>query len=540
MRVYSHQEDVVQTAKGARSAFARPIENSYVIPGTLLAAGEYPGSAPHWPAAEAQAKLSRFSTLGSRPSSTSPTRRTNSRHTSPRCAPLAGQRGIEIIREAMPIYDMDICAEEHMRRVLDTIDAHLAAGRSVYVHCWGGMGRTGLVVGCWLVRHGRTGDAALTQVDALFRTMPKAALAENAQWGSPQTAAQRALVSAWATRDRAVADTQTRVHAGETARAAHGPSPRDRYLGAMLGLAVGDALGTTLEFRSPGSFRPIADIVGGGPFGLAPGQWTDDTSMALCLAESLLVRGGADAADQMRRFVRWIDEGHWSSTGVCFDVGTVVRYAIDAFRRTGNGFSGPTDENTAGNGSLMRLAPVPLFFAADAEVAIRMAADSSRTTHGASAAVDACRYFAGLLLGALQGVPKSALLEPRFTPVPGLWEREPLHPAVAAVADGSFRRKAPPEIRGGQGYVVDTLEAALWAFSTTDDFASGALGAVNLGGDADTTGAVYGQLAGAYYGVAGIPERWRSVVARGEAISRMAHQLYGAATIAASRGGPSD
>lgn len=281
----------------------------------------------------------------------------------------------------------------------------------------------------------------------------------------------------------------------------------DRYVGALLGLAVGDALGTTLEFKPPGTFRPIDDMVGGGPFGLKPGQWTDDTSMAMCLAESLLECGGFDAGDQMRRYIRWWKEGYWSSTGSCFDIGNTVRAALSAFERTGEPFSGSTLEMSAGNGSLMRVAPVPLFFASDRELAIRMAGESSRTTHGARAAVDACRYFAGLLLGAVSGEPKATLLGPSYSPVPGLWTGEHLHPAVAAVAGGSFHTKAPPAIRG-TGYVVDSLEAALWAFATTDDFRSGALAAVNLGDDADTTGAVYGQIAGACYGAEGIPTLW--------------------------------
>ena len=298
----------------------------------------------------------------------------------------------------------------------------------------------------------------------------------------------------------------------------------DRFVGALLGLAAGDALGTTLEFTTPGSFTPVTDMVGGGPFGLSAGQWTDDTSMAMCLAESLVERDGFDAADQMRRWVRWMRDGHWSSTGRCFDIGVTTRQALGRFEATGEAFSGSTDDNTAGNGSLMRLAPVPLFFAGDPETAIAMAAASSRTTHGARAAVDACRYFAGLIVGAVQGRAKDELLSPLWSPVPGLWEREPLHPEVAEVARGSFRTKSPPAIRG-TGYVVRSLEAALWAFASTTDFESGALAAVNLGEDADTTGAVYGQIAGTYYGARGIPPRWRSRVAMGVEIMRMAEVL---------------
>ncbi|MEP7384749.1 MAG: ADP-ribosylglycohydrolase family protein, partial [Gemmatimonadota bacterium] len=222
----------------------------------------------------------------------------------------------------------------------------------------------------------------------------------------------------------------------------------------------------------------------------------------------------------------WWKEGHWSSRERCFDIGNTTSAALRRFTQDGNPFAGRTSDNAAGNGSLMRLAPVPLFFAHDAELAIRMAGESSRTTHGAPAAVDACRYFAGLLLGALADVTKESLLSPSYSPVPGLWSREPLHSAVATVANGSFHQKSPPAIKGGQGYVIDTLEAALWAFATTDDFESGALAAVNLGGDADTTGAVYGQIAGAYYAVAAIPSRWLKRLARIDEIDLLAKRLF--------------
>ena len=307
---------------------------------------------------------------------------------------------------------------------------------------------------------------------------------------------------------------------------------RNRYVGALLGLAVGDALGTTLEFKSPGTFTPITDMVGGGPFNLKPGQWTDDTSMALCLAESLLECKGFDARDQLERYVRWRDDGHWSVTGTCFDIGTVVDRALTTFKRTGNPFSGPTEERAAGNGSLMRLAPVPLFFARDPEVAIRMAADSSRTTHGTAMAVDACRYFAGLIVGAIRGAAKDELLAPNYTPATGLWDREPLHPRVAEVASGSFHRREPPRI-AGTGFVVQSLEAALWAFATTGDFRTGALAAVNLGNDADTTGAIFGQIAGAYYGVDEIPPEWRARTAMSHEITAMAERIAAAAGVSA-------
>ena len=239
---------------------------------------------------------------------------------------------------------------------------------------------------------------------------------------------------------------------------------KNRYRGSLLGLAVGDALGTTLEFTSPGSFDPIDDMVGGGPFSLQPGQWTDDTSMALCLAESLIECGGFDPADQMRRYVRWRREGYLSSTGTCFDIGVTTRRALSRFEQTGDPFSGSTDPDAAGNGSLMRLAPVPLFYAGDPEEAIEKAGESSRTTHGATEAVDACRYMAGLIVGAVQGRSKAELLADHFSPVPDLWQRTPLPHKIADIASGSFKHKQPPQIRG-TGYVVASLEAALWAFT---------------------------------------------------------------------------
>ena len=259
-------------------------------------------------------------------------------------------------------------------------------------------------------------------------------------------------------------------------------------------------------------------MTGGGPFNLPPGAWTDDTSMALCLAESLLERRGFDPADQMDRYVRWFKEGHLSSTGVCFDIGNATRTALGRFLEAGDPYSGSADPHSAGNGSLMRLAPIALAYARRPEQALEYAALSSRTTHAAETAVDACRFYAALMVGALDRVDKTRLLAEDF------WSYGPLHPEVAAVAAGSFRRREPPEIRGS-GYVVQSLEAALWAFYKTDGFAAGALGAVNLGDDADTTGAVYGQLAGAYYGVQDIPEDWREKLVMKEMIVDFADRL---------------
>ena len=302
-------------------------------------------------------------------------------------------------------------------------------------------------------------------------------------------------------------------------------TPLSRYRGVLLGLAAGDAVGTTLEFKPPGTFSPIDDMVGGGPFRLKPGQWTDDTSMALCLAESLVERQGFDPVDQLERYVRWYRQGYMSSTGRCFDIGNTVRSALHRYERSQEPFPGSTDPHAAGNGSIMRLAPVPLFYAKDPAKAIEMSGESSRTTHGAAAAVDGCRYLGGLIVGALQGVSKEELLSDHYSPVPGYWQQHPLTAEIDDIAGGSFKQRQPPTIRG-TGYVVESLEAALWAFYSTGSFRDGCLQAVNLGDDADTTGAIYGQLAGAFYGQEGIPAEWRSKLAQRELIERLAEQLF--------------
>ena len=185
-------------------------------------------------------------------------------------------------------------------------------------------------------------------------------------------------------------------------------------------------------------------------------------------------------------------------------------------------FQGP---RTAGNGSIMRLAPVVLAFAPLPSEAVAMAARSSHTTHGARDAVDGCRYLAALLLGALGGASKEDLLGGLFEPLAHLWAHEPLAPAITEVAAGSFRRRNPPAIRG-TGYAVRSLEAALWAFHHGRSFRDGALLAVNLGEDADTTGAIYGQLAGAFYGETGIPGAWRSKVVARATITEIAERLF--------------
>jgi ADP-ribosyl-[dinitrogen reductase] hydrolase len=301
---------------------------------------------------------------------------------------------------------------------------------------------------------------------------------------------------------------------------------RDRFRGCLVGLAAGDAVGTTVEFMPRGSFPAVKDMTGGGPFSLPPGAWTDDTSMALCLATSLVEQRGFDARDQMDRYVRWYHDGYLSSIGRCFDIGATTRGALDRYARSGDPFSGSGDPSSAGNGSIMRLAPVPMYFARDPQAALAYAVDSSRTTHAAPECLAACRLLAAILLAALEGAPKETILfGPHSSLVASGGETAPpLEPKLQALAEGAYRDKTTDQIRG-TGYVVDSLEAALWAFWRTDNFRDAILVAANLGDDADTTAAVCGQVAGAFYGESGIPGHWRKRLVMVQEIRTLADRL---------------
>ena len=291
----------------------------------------------------------------------------------------------------------------------------------------------------------------------------------------------------------------------------------------MVGLATGDALGTTLEFSRPGSFEHIDDIVGGGPFDLEPGQWTDDTSMSLCLATSLVEKKSFDPVDQLELYTRWYMEGYMSCTESCFDIGNTTRTALERFQETGGPYCGSAGLYKTGNGSIMRLAPVPLFFSNDVTNAARMSGMSSQTTHGSLLAIDACRYLGSLISGIISGKSKEKLLS--HDDEPDYWKAFPLTEQIEMIRQGSFKKLDPPQIKGS-GLVVESLEAALWAFYKSTSFREGCLMAVNLGDDADTTGAVYGQLAGAYYGINGIPDSWIAKISHLDLIKSLAEDIF--------------
>lgn len=297
----------------------------------------------------------------------------------------------------------------------------------------------------------------------------------------------------------------------------------DRCRGSLIGLAVGDALGAAVEFRAPGTFAPVTGYRDGGPHGLQPGEWTDDTSMALALADSIALAGW-NLNDQAECYVRWWKTGKYSVNGRCFDIGVTTRQALRQYVVGKDArASGDRAEGSSGNGSIMRLAPVPIRYAClypdRIEELARLAAESSLPTHASSQCLSACRYLALVLAALIRGEERDEVLAPDWTHCQRLNDLEPLHPLILEVARGSFRRKQPPAIQGS-GWVVRSLEAALWAFHDAGSPEEAILKAVNLGDDADTTGAVCGQLAGAYWGEERIPEALREGLARRDLLER--------------------
>ncbi|CAF3853179.1 unnamed protein product [Rotaria sordida] len=315
----------------------------------------------------------------------------------------------------------------------------------------------------------------------------------------------------------------------------------DRIKGSMFGLVLGDALGAHVEFR-PHSYmlaNQVTDLRGGGTWGLEKGQFTDDGSMALCLANSLVARRGFEPYDQLVRYKWWFRHGYMSSTGNCFDIGESTRKALRTFEDRQKEFAEkyniPLEEidflsdkqllkdfpmycssdGAAGNGVLMRLAPVPLFFYRSPEVAVRFSGISGEITHGDKKAVDACRYYGALIVATMGNIDKNKLLSEEYysSKIKELFRNDPLDVEIANIAKGSFKKEKGYDagIRG-KGYVVNSLEAALWAFWSTHSFEEGARAAVNLGDDTDTTAAIYGQLAGAHYGYEKLPQEWVNCV----------------------------
>ena len=284
-----------------------------------------------------------------------------------------------------------------------------------------------------------------------------------------------------------------------------------------MGLAIGDALGAPIQFKRRDSYEHVFGYTAGGTYQLDPGYWTDDTSMALCLAETLLEKGHYDPVDFGDRLVRWVDEGYNSSLPKCFDIGQTTLRAIGAYRRFGHEECGVTGEWAGGNGSIMRLAPVPIFYQEDDRLADEISVIQGILTHNHEVPNDGCRLLSAIILEGIRTGNKDAALS----------AVEALHVAdkISHVKNRDYVEKDRDQIKS-DGYVVSTLEAAMWSVWKTDNFKDALLLAVNLGDDADTVGAVAGQIAGAIYGLEGIPDDWISELVEGRRILDLGERVF--------------
>ncbi len=550
---------------------------------------------------------------------------------------------VEYLRK--PIKDHGIPAQRiHMAEILDCLHDTLSSGRCVYVHCRAGIGRTGTVVGCFLVERGFSGDAALDELNRLWQGCER-----SHTWASiPETDQQIQFVRSWKARglfnekgqfaaaawtddgdessidagapwshllqdspgdtgaaaatgvpsadsrrlprttvQDTIAQTSTfapnlpgasqlltdptsvaRVSSlgvagnrtseansprtGSTASEAHRVSPpsvgyeldepdplldanalsaagslRGRFLGALLGLAIGDAVAVATQYRRPGTFAPVGDMLGGGPFDLPRGGWSDDTAMALCLADSLLACNGFNARDQVDRYRRWQQEGYLSATGQCVGITASSARAIAMAQWRRQAFSGSHDPTQLDPEPLSRVAPTVLFFFANSGQAFEQAAESARTTCQAPAVLNACRALARALHAALSGQSKAVVLEQAA--LAGNAPAGALHPSGGDVQVQDAVR--PPEVRVSTDAPA-AVAAAVAALRATDNFRDAVLYAANLGGDSDVVTAVCGQLAGAHYTVNAIPTSWRNNLMRKELIVGYADRLLAHAMLA--------
>ena len=473
-----------------------PLPNSYwVLPGRLLA-GEHPAGSTEQATRE---RLDKLLAAGIRCflDLTEPGE----------IGAYDGTLPLHIEYQRKPIPDHGVPERrEHMIEILACVRDALRERKPAYLHCRAGIGRTGTVVGCLLAEE-RGGEQALTALNRLWQQS-----ARSAAWESiPETQAQTEYIRLWEP-----AAEGPPIAAGPATWRPEGPvevpgadpllqpaalaaaqALRARFQGALLGLAIGDAIAAATQFRRPGSFAPVADLIGGGPFGLPPGGWSDDTAMALCLAESLLERNGFDPADQVALYQRWQHEGYLSATGRCLGITAATARALAAAQWRRQPFSGSHDPGQLDPEPLSRVAPVVMYFFATPEEAAHLAGEAARTTSQAATVLAACRDLARILALALSGAPKVEILARASAALP----------------------------QGPGGGVGQALAGAIEAFAATASFREAVLHAANLGGDSDVTSAVCGQLAGAHYGVGAIPSAWRESLLRRPLIETCADRL---------------
>ncbi len=430
----------------------------------------------------------------------------------------SGQETPRLVHVRRPIEDHGLPESgEQMRAILDDMERAVGEGHIIYVHCHAGIGRTNTVTGCWLRRQGLTGPMAMKRLNRLWK-----ANARSRNWARVPEFHQEQFVLTWVdSSGQAAAPPGRRKSASAAVNVFE-----SRYLGAVLGGACGDALGSIVRGRKPGHFPPVSGMTGGGSMNLPPGAWTDDTALMLCLAQSLVERGDFDAAHQASLYWDWHQEGRYSATGQPLGKVSDVSKALAATRWSGNPNSGPHDPRNWDAESLTRVCSVVLFARRRPEVAIGWSAESSRITHQSPGVLDACRYWAAVLLAALAGAARQDLALEASRLISQHWDK-PLKPPVAALAASTILPTNAPV--PGTHVAVSAIHRVLWILGDEADFGAGLLRLVNLGGLSDIQGALYGQLAGIVHGVDAIPAEWRAEILRRRFLESTARKLLKAA-----------
>jgi ADP-ribosylglycohydrolase len=475
----------------AEPAVPRPIPASYwLVPGRLLV-GEYPGSQSR---AEAMERLRQFLQAGVTcfVDLTEPRELPSYEALLPFSTPDG--RRVEYLREPIPDHGIPE-APDVMERAIALIDDALEAGHVVYLHCRAGVGRSATVAGCWLAsRAGRKLDA----YEELQRCWQQSS--KSLHWDQvPETSEQQDYVRGWAVRP--------------AARLQVAPSGRldldARARGALLGLAVGDAVGSVRDAAA------ASDT-----------QWTQHTALTLCLAESLLDSGRFDARDQIERYVRWQREGHLTATGRPSSVTPDVAKALANYQWRGQPMAGSHDPRDRTTAALPRTIAAVIFSVADPEAAVHLAGECARTTHQSPLVLDCCRYYGAMLAGALRGDDPRVLLEGLYEPAPGLWDRRPLKPAVAAMArasepppaDAHAKRAPAPDI-------VAAIARVRTAVAGATDFEDALRRASESAVEPGLEAALVGTLMGSIAGPDAIPRERVAAIARVELIESTALRL---------------
>jgi ADP-ribosyl-[dinitrogen reductase] hydrolase len=415
-----------------------------------------------------------------------------------------GGRRIEYLRDSIPDHGVP-SGPDAMARVLAAIDAALADGHVVYLHCRAGIGRSATVAACWLAGRPETSGDPLDRLQACWQQSSR-----SRHWPAvPETEEQEEFVREW-----------IRDHAPSAASVSTSPSPaagprtpEARLRGSLLGLAVGDALGESRAHDRPAEL-----------------EWTQHTSLALCLAESLLELGRFDARDQIDRYLRWQRDGHLTARGVPGRASADVAKALAVYQWRGLPMAGSHDPRDHSPASLPRVVAAVAYAAGVPAEAVPLAAECSRTTHQSPIVLDACRYFAGLLCGALHGASPEAVLTKLYEPAPGAWAARPLRPELVRALGGTATG-APRYLQGthgreaGEGDVVRTLLNARDAVAAASGVEDAIRRSIASGHDPALDGALAGALAGAFQGDAALPAWAVTCLRRAELVESFAARL---------------